>query len=575
MANPKGLSNSGKGTLSTNEPDETTPLKGDGAKGGAPVLLQEPVTWMRTLVQTYSWKLLAMVACTNHLLKGFVAGGGDSGLIGAPMEFLFKLHGVNGGQMQVYMAMATSPWALKPLIGLLSDSCPVFGYRKLPPIFATSVLGMAAVAVLGTMGAQLSLGMVVLCLFLAFLMVATADLLVEAKQSEEIKDTAELGPDFFLFTWLGIVIAMIMVTLLVGPIIQHWSPYACYLVAIPFMLPFFWPTMMNYMGEKKLPPEETVAVRFMANFHNHPAMFWLCLAMGVLIAGMSVVTFTSGEGSERAQALAITIAATILLTAIAVTIRLEVALPLTFWFLLQACPQVNGALFYFYTDDIEAFPDGPHFSTWMYATGLSVAGLLGVLTGYLTGSAIFKNWRYTSILLLTVPCRAFVRMGLVPVLWRWNRTRYHLGSVHDAYADVYWIFPIEFLASMLFAWSWVPKQVMNAHLTPTGNEATMLALTAGTFNLGSVMASYIGCWLLSTFKVCPDGTSDADAMENLWKPYMIGVVTPLLVLVLLPFFIPHKLQTEVLITEHPESCTYGSLRQRLADRNRETEAAVP
>ena len=31
--------------------------------------LLHPVQWLRTLSQSYTWKLLAMVACTNHLLK--------------------------------------------------------------------------------------------------------------------------------------------------------------------------------------------------------------------------------------------------------------------------------------------------------------------------------------------------------------------------------------------------------------------------------------------------------------------------------------------------------------------------
>merc|ERR1719440_1143957 len=136
----------------------------------------------------------------------------------------------------------------------------------MPYILATSILGFGAVATVGLTGANLSLGMLVLCLFLAFLMIATADLLLDARQSEEVKDQAQLGPDFLLFTWLGIVIAMIMVTLLVGPLIQHWSPHACYLVALPFILPFFWPTAMNYMGEKRLPEGETMMSRLKSNF---------------------------------------------------------------------------------------------------------------------------------------------------------------------------------------------------------------------------------------------------------------------------------------------------------------------
>lgn len=475
--------------------------------------------------------------------------------------------------MQVYIAMATSPWALKPLIGLLSDSCPIFRYRKMPYILATSVLGLCGTLTLGLTGPELSLGMVCLCLFMTFLMVATADLLIEAKQSEEVKESSALGPDFFLFTWLGIVIGMIASTLLVGPIIQHWSAHACYLVAVPFMLPFFWPTLKNYMGERQIPEGEATGARLVANFKNHPEMFGLCLAVGLLVAFMSFLTFTADKAekdSEGYHAKVICALASCILLFIGCFIRAEIAGPVVFWFLLQSCPSVQGALFYFYTDDAKVFPEGPHFSAWMYATGMGVAGLLGVLAGYLSGSALFKSWRYTWILLLTVPCRALVRLMLLPVLWRWTTTRFQQPGVSDLYADLYWVFPICFLESMLFAWSWIPKQVMGAQLTPQGNEATMLALTAGTFNLGSIMASYLGCWLLSSFNICPEGKgNDAEDLQNLWKPYVIAVTAPVLILVLLPFFIPHKLQTDKLITDHPESCTYGSLSQRVGGTPRQ------
>ena len=44
-------------------------------------LLSSPVAWFRALSQSYTWKLLAMVACTNHLLKESKQGGGGRVLL--------------------------------------------------------------------------------------------------------------------------------------------------------------------------------------------------------------------------------------------------------------------------------------------------------------------------------------------------------------------------------------------------------------------------------------------------------------------------------------------------------------
>lgn len=496
-----------------------------------------------------------MVACTKHLLKGFVAGGGDGGLLGAPMEFLFKELGVSGGQMQVYIAVAVSPWALKPILGLLSDACPICGYRKIPYMLMTTCSGLAAGIMIGLRGAELGLITLVWCLFLVFLQVATIDLLVEAKQSAEVRNSASLGPDFYLFTWLGIVLGMIAAALLVGPLIQYWTPRSCYLVAIPFMVLPLWPVLMNYLGERALDEMER-AGRFFAIACSHPELCWLSVVMGSVLACIVTVTLTAGPDSEELQVSVSASAAVLLFSAFAVFVRWETTGPMIFWFLLAASPKVDGALFYFYTDGPDVFPGGPHFSPWLYATGLSLAGFLGFLCGYLSGSELFRKWRYPRILLMTVPSRAVVRLFLLPVLLRWNVTWFNSP-------DVLWVFSVEFLSSLIYSWSWIPKQVMNAHMTVSGYEAMMLALIAGTFNMGSMISSYLGCWLLSKLDVCVDGDAgDSAAFANLWKPYLVAVLAPVLVLIFMPWLIPNKLQTEALIIEYPESTTYGAPFQR-------------
>mmetsp|Transcript_84821 Transcript_84821/g.274748 ORF Transcript_84821/g.274748 Transcript_84821/m.274748 type:complete len:577 (-) Transcript_84821:3-1733(-) len=534
---------------------ETTPLLESGKvccdTVEPPNFLTAPVQWVQMLVKAYSWRLLAMVFCTAHLLKGFVAGGGDSGLLGAPVEFLLQDYGVSGGQMQIYCAVAFSPWALKPLIGLMSDSCPILGYQKMPYILATSATGLMATCVLGLKGTELSLPALVACLFLAFLQVSTVDLLVKARQSTEVKNAASLGPDFFLFTWLGIVLGMIAAALLVGPLIHFFTPRSCYLVALPFMFVALWPTAMNYLGEQPLPPAER-AGRAGRNFRAHPEGCCLSLFMGLALIGISVLSLSVDESADRVLAVVGGILSLMLIGAFAIFIRKEIAYPVIFWFVLQVCPKVDGALFYFYTDGPEAMPGGPHFSPWLYATGMSLAAFMGHLLGYLTGSGLFGSWRYQAIVLLTVPLRAILRVALLPVLWRWTVTRFGVS-------DAAWALTVELLSNLAFAWSWIPRQVMNAHTTPTSFEATMLALMAGSFNMAGMVSSYLGCWLLEFLGCCADGgKGDATVLTQLWKPYLVAVLSPVLVLPLLPLLVPNRLQTEVLITEHPESSTHDS-----------------
>lgn len=545
--------------------DERTPLQPASAP---PSLLRSPLAWCRTLARTYSCKLLLMVVCTNHLLKGFVAGGGDSGLLGSPMEFLFKEHKVGAGRMQMYMAVAVSPWALKPVLGFLSDSCPILGYHKMPYIFATSAAGLAGCLVIGVYGSELTVPTLVLCLFAVFLSASTMDLLVKATQSTEVKKSAALGPDFFLFTWLGCVLGMIAATMIAGALIEHVAPQACYLVALPFMALALWPTIMNYLGEQPLPEEER-AGRMIANFAQHPEMCSLALGMGVVLATLGVLTANSGHNPEGRHAMLSVAASLLLVGAFALFIRWEMSGPVIFWFLLQACPKIDGALFYFYTDGPEMFPIGPWFSASLYTTGLGLACFFGALAGYLTGSELFRNWRYPSIILLTVPLRAIVRLLLLPMLWRWTTAPYYVS-------DRWLALTVEFFSSMIYSYTWIPRQVMSAHMTPDATEATMLALMSGSFNMGGMISSYLGSWLLDAFSIGVDGTAkDGPAFEHIWKPYAVSVVCPLLVLALLPGFIPNRLQTEALITERPESTTHGSPFSRYLQRRRRGAEGAP
>jgi len=371
-----------------------------------------------------------------------------------------------------------------------------------------------------------------------------------------------LGHDFFLFTWLGIVLGMMASAVLVGPLLHYWSTRHCYLVALPFMALSLWPALANYLGEQPLPPEDRTQT-LAENWRKHPEMFLLASCMGLVLIGIVIVTLTLSveKDVEFPQFMMSLIGACAVLGSLAVFIRWEITGPCIFWFILQACPKVDGALFFFYTDGPDAFPGGPAFSPWLYATGMTLACCCGALCAYLTGDFLFLKWRYPSIIFLTVPLRVVAKLMLLPVLWRWTTPRY-------ADSEASFILALEFLHSLLFSWSWIPRQVMTAHATPTGYEATMLSLMSGTFNMASMIASYCGCWMLSNFSVCVDGTADdAESFARIWKPYIVSSVSPLLTLLVLPLLIPNKYQTEVLISEKPESSTHGSFFKRRFRRN--------
>mmetsp|Transcript_69681 Transcript_69681/g.176152 ORF Transcript_69681/g.176152 Transcript_69681/m.176152 type:complete len:563 (+) Transcript_69681:244-1932(+) len=538
--------------------DERTPLKTVGcalkAANGAfedeeeePVsLTQNPVQWVRDLSQNYSWRLLAMVICTNHLLKGFVAGGGDEGLIGKPVEFILGDLGVSAGRLQMLKAAAIAPWALKPVIALLSDAVPIWGYKKMPYVVITTIGAIVGTCVVG-LGLTTSTSALVGCLFLVFLQISSVDLLVEAKQSEEVKQKAKHGPQFFTFTWLGINIGQVASVILLGPLIHHFGPRLPYLIAAPIIALVLWPTLCNFLGERPVPPEESGPnLRLL---RRHPTLCALTLLVGGMVLTLIISTFFLAQGHLLFTALVL---ATLVPAVFLVFIRREIAGPVVFYFLLGILSfNIDGALFYFYTDSTVDFPQGPHFSAYFYTTGLGAAAFIGIMVGFITGAELFKGWSYRCILKVTVLLRAFTQLLLLPALLRW--------TVHMGIPDGIWVMGVMTLDSMVFAWRWIPKQVMGAHLTPQGVEATMLGLTAGTFNMAMILSSYFGGFLLHHFGVRPvGGVADAFMFQNLWKVQVVAAFAPCAMLFLLPALVPGKLQTEALLVERRDSATYGS-----------------
>jgi len=495
--------------------------------------------------------LLAMVVCTNHLLKGFVAGGGDEGLVGKPIEFLFADLGVPAGRLQMLKAAAIAPWALKPVIALLSDGVPLFGYKKMPYVVITSVFSFVAALCLG-FGAATSVPAVVVCLFLIFLQVSCVDLLVEARQSEEVKQKASYGPQFFTFTWLGINVGQLGGVLMLGPIIHHLGPRVPFLLAAPVIALVLWPAICNFLGERPVPLEDrTVDFKMV---RRHPVLCGLTLMMGSLTLLLLVSTFHMTE--LQTMCLALTMAA-LVLGGFALFIRPEITCPVAFYFLLGMLSfNLDGALFYFYTDTADEFPPGPHFTAYFYTTGIGVVTFIGIMTGFLTGDIIFKSWSYRSVLAVTIVLRCLTQLAMIPVLLRW--------TVRLGIPDSLWVLTVTMADTIVFAWRWIPKQVMGAHLTPHGMETTMLGLTAGAFNVAMILSSYCGAYLLNSYGVVPAGRPHETAVfSNLWKVQLIAALAPCAMLFLLRPLVPSSTQTEALINERRESATHNSVYERM------------
>jgi MFS family permease len=207
------------------------------------------------LADKFGYKLLIMLFASQHLMKGFA-----SALMGPCSSYLYKAYSVSGPQMQIYGGVTQLPWAMKPIIGLLSDALPIRGFHKAPYILISSGIGAACLALIGA-NVHLTVTMLVVCMFFVQLQFSTCDLLTEAKYAEKMQSNPEHGPKLMTFVWFGLQAGGFVATLMVGSMLTHFGPHFPYLVALVPASFIVVPMARNYMEEVPRSPEELTECR--------------------------------------------------------------------------------------------------------------------------------------------------------------------------------------------------------------------------------------------------------------------------------------------------------------------------
>ncbi|CAE7832930.1 unnamed protein product [Symbiodinium microadriaticum] len=557
---------------SSNEPfqDDRPGEPGEEEDEEAPLLIQEKVqkpsnlsnlAWLSSgcglgpyiqqLESSFGYELLVMLFVAQHLMKGFV-----NEFTSPCINFLYGAYRVPGPQMQVYRGVTHLPWAMKPMIGLLSDTMPILGYNKGPYILLVAVLGSAATACIGSVPqSQLTITSLVFCLFLIQLQLSTTDLLTEAKYAEKMQTKPSEGPALMSFVWFGLQCGGLVAMLMVGPIMSHFGPKLPFLVVLVPSSIIVVPLMKNYLQERRLTADDLRAARALI-FQQREACA-LCLLMMASTLLLTVIGTTLQN--VKVNAIASVVVAVVIISAFSLLLRPEIAKVNAFFCLQTAVNfSVGGASFYFYTDTAEQYPEGPHFSKVFYTTVLGVTGSVFSLFGIYTYQKYASDWSFRHLLLVSNVALCVLSVTDVVFFLRLN-TR--IGIPDHAF-----ILGSSVFATILSQWQWMPGVVILSQLCPPGLEATMYALLAGCHNLGGTIASSTGAFMLELLEVQPSGANkESDQFRNLWVASAISSVLPALVLLLLPWLIPDRKQTEKLMKD---SGATGTLPQSAVTRTR-------
>lgn len=583
------------------------------------VAVDEPEAEERCVTLRDSWRrfvhlyhalgprfFLALVTI-EHLLQAFVYGGGAGGFVGVPIQFLLRQYGLTASRIQVLKTIAVSPWALKPLFGLVSDTLYFGGYSRLPYMLGTTLLACVACIVL-VMGWPLSPVVATLLFFVLFLQIAVNDLLLEAAYCEKTARHPEVAPDLASLNQIGSCVFQLASVLLVGLCVKYFTQLEyIYLVPLPFFLVALWPLYQNWMQDREYvyqesylldvsrgtgPSEEVGEIEYhhdeltnvccgcgwYASRHNDGYLTpvvgldtrklrdnWRIVLLGVLIGILSLATSLVGllDLSPLTLFVMSLVGAPLMILCFFLLVDRRIAKIQAFVIVQNMFTlSLDAATFFFYTDSIEAYPDGPHFSSFFYVTVMGALATLLALLGVISYQVWMTRWRYRTVLLVTNLLYVGVSTTNLFFFTRWN--------VAWGFPDWLFVLGSEGLQVVTAVWSSLPFNVMMLQLCPPGLEASMYALLAGSSNLGSALSQYQGAFVLDALGIRPTGAPGEGAQfDQMWIAVALNTFLPLLPLLLLPVLIPDAAQTDSLLeTERPspdEPIQWMEMREMHAD----------
>lgn len=375
---------------------------------------------------------------------------GVLGLSRLAVGFYLKddLH-LDPAETAVISGFSALPWLVKPLYGFISDSIPLFGYRRRSYLVLSGLLGAISWSLMATFvdskyGAAF-------CILLGSLSVAFSDVVVDSMVVERARgESQSMSGSLQSLCWGSSAFGGIVSSYFSGSLVDAYG--VRFVFGVTALLPLITSAVAVLVKEQcVLSPARVENVllgnpSFLESSRDSIIMLWKAVRQP------------------------------------------NIFLPTVFIFLWQATPQSDSAMFYFTTNKLGFTPE--FLGRVKLVT--SVASLVGV--GLYNG--FLKNVPLRKIFLVTTIIGTALGMTQVFLVTGLNR-QFGISDEWFAIGD-------SLILTVLGQASFMPVLVLAAKLCPEGMEATLFATLMSISNGGSVVGGLIGAGLTQVFGVTKD-----------------------------------------------------------------------
>ncbi|GLC69288.1 hypothetical protein PLESTF_000811800 [Pleodorina starrii] len=435
---------------------------------------------------------------------------GILGLSRLAVSFFFKdeLH-IDPAEVAVLTGLSSIPWMIKPLYGFISDSIPLFGYRRRSYLVLCGLMGTVAWSTLAY-GVHDARGAVA-CMLLASLGTAASDVVVDSIVVERARGHHQsVAGSLQSLCWASAAIGGITSAYFSGSFVQEYG------TRFVFGLTAFFPLavsasslLINERPVGKVPAADREQALPLLGATGASTQSGAADTSAAAAGGQDVDSAAPEPGAIGARLWA---QGSALWSAVR---RRDILLPAAFVFLWQATPSAESAMFYYQTNVLGFTPE----FLGRVRLGGSVASLAGV--------AIFNTW------LKTVPLRRMLWWVMLVGTTLSSSQLILISGLHRQWglSDQLFVLGDSMVLTVLGQISFMPILVLAARMCPQGVEATLFATLMSILNSGSMTGGALGAGLTKLYGVT---STDYTQLFNLVATCIALGLAPAPFLCLLP-----------------------------------------
>ena len=181
---------------------------------------------------------------------------GILGLARLAVSFFLKDDlGLSPAEVAALTGIASLPWVIKPLFGLMSDGLPIFGYRRRPYLILSGLLGTISWLMLATVVNNAATATV--AMLLTSLSVAVSDVIVDSLVVEKAREEslAQAGSIQSL-CWGCSALGGLITAYLSGWLLEYFSSSTVFEITATF--PLFVSAVAWLIAEEKIKPQKSI-----------------------------------------------------------------------------------------------------------------------------------------------------------------------------------------------------------------------------------------------------------------------------------------------------------------------------